>query len=130
MGIQGDLYRFENSRVDVVTSCDGEPVPDRGAADAILAEGPIAKGERIAVAEGSDGEVLAVGEDDLCWPPPVGATKPAMAMWSVRELDIRDYQDASLIRGSGRTVARRWRYAGKAAARRGLLTARCEVLGG
>jgi len=46
-------------------SCDGDPVPDRGALD-ILVDEPrpeeSPKGDLMGAAEGSPGEVLAVGE--------------------------------------------------------------------
>ena len=58
------------------------------------------KGERMAVAEGSPGEVLAVGEVECCWPAPPWAKLPIVKC-SDLAVDIMDY----VIRPSSEMVA-------------------------
>ena len=71
-------YLLENNLPEAPMSCEGEPAPDR-VVPCILEEAPRPldkpKGDLIAFAVGSPGEVLAVGEVDR-WPAAPGAKLP------------------------------------------------------
>ncbi len=83
---------MEKILAEAPISCDGEPAPDRVVADILAAEvKPLGrpKGDRMAAAEGSLGDVL-VGEPERGWPG-AGWAKLPIVKCSDLAVDIINY---------------------------------------